>query len=130
MLGLLCFAPYRESTRENAKPAANRRLQLQMQRDLCYIECVEAVQSTSALGKKPWSDTAGTRLPKWSDRLRASVGGTGRFSHFLFLCAAPLISTPLETVDALVEDVAKFVCVVESYPEPEITWTRNSIPIR
>ncbi|XP_054253395.1 muscle, skeletal receptor tyrosine-protein kinase isoform X3 [Indicator indicator] len=43
---------------------------------------------------------------------------------------APLISTPLETVDALVEDVAKFVCVVESYPEPEITWTRNSIPIR
>ncbi|NXP32474.1 MUSK kinase, partial [Leiothrix lutea] len=46
------------------------------------------------------------------------------------LHAAPLISTPLETVDALVEDVAKFVCVVESYPEPEITWTRNSIPIR
>ncbi|XP_026722415.1 muscle, skeletal receptor tyrosine-protein kinase isoform X2 [Athene cunicularia] len=43
---------------------------------------------------------------------------------------APLISTPLETVDALVEDVAKFVCVVESYPEAEITWTRNSIPIR
>ncbi|XP_075383293.1 muscle, skeletal receptor tyrosine-protein kinase isoform X2 [Mycteria americana] len=43
---------------------------------------------------------------------------------------APLISTPLETVDALVEDVAKFVCVVESNPEPEITWTRNSIPIR
>ncbi|NXL23786.1 MUSK kinase, partial [Setophaga kirtlandii] len=46
------------------------------------------------------------------------------------LHTAPLISTPLETVDALVEDVAKFVCVVESYPEPEITWTRNSIPIR
>ncbi|XP_077027983.1 muscle, skeletal receptor tyrosine-protein kinase isoform X4 [Agelaius phoeniceus] len=46
------------------------------------------------------------------------------------LLKAPLISTPLETVDALVEDVAKFVCVVESYPEPEITWTRNSIPIR
>ncbi|XP_038026824.1 muscle, skeletal receptor tyrosine-protein kinase isoform X4 [Anas platyrhynchos] len=43
---------------------------------------------------------------------------------------APFISTPLETVDALVEEVAKFVCVVESYPEPEITWTRNSIPIR
>ncbi|XP_015705378.1 muscle, skeletal receptor tyrosine-protein kinase isoform X2 [Coturnix japonica] len=43
---------------------------------------------------------------------------------------APFISTPLETVDALVEDVAKFVCVVQSYPEPEITWTRNSIPIR
>lgn len=49
---------------------------------------------------------------------------------FSLLHTAPLISTPLETVDALVEDVAKFVCVVESYPEPEITWTRNSIPIR
>ncbi|XP_018777101.2 muscle, skeletal receptor tyrosine-protein kinase isoform X2 [Serinus canaria] len=46
------------------------------------------------------------------------------------LLKAPLISTPLETVDALVEDVAKFVCVVESYPDPDITWTRNSIPIR
>ncbi|XP_050185326.1 muscle, skeletal receptor tyrosine-protein kinase isoform X3 [Myiozetetes cayanensis] len=46
------------------------------------------------------------------------------------LLKAPLITTPLETLDALVEDVAKFVCVVESYPEPEITWTRNSIPIR
>ncbi|XP_010084985.1 PREDICTED: muscle, skeletal receptor tyrosine protein kinase-like, partial [Pterocles gutturalis] len=43
---------------------------------------------------------------------------------------APFISTPLETVDVLVEDIAKFVCIVESYPEPEITWTRNSIPIR
>lgn len=49
---------------------------------------------------------------------------------FSLLHTAPLISTPLETVDALVEDVAKFVCVVESNPEPEITWTRNSIPIR
>ncbi|XP_030910161.1 muscle, skeletal receptor tyrosine-protein kinase isoform X3 [Melopsittacus undulatus] len=46
------------------------------------------------------------------------------------LLKAPLISTPLETVDALVEEVAKFVCVVESYPQPEITWTRNGIPIR
>uniref|UniRef100_A0A8C3FPR9 receptor protein-tyrosine kinase n=1 Tax=Chrysemys picta bellii TaxID=8478 RepID=A0A8C3FPR9_CHRPI len=43
---------------------------------------------------------------------------------------APLINTPLETVDALVEEVAKFMCVVDSYPEPEITWTRNNIPIR
>nr|XP_014426423.1 muscle, skeletal receptor tyrosine-protein kinase isoform X3 [Pelodiscus sinensis] len=43
---------------------------------------------------------------------------------------APLIHTPLETVDALVEEVAKFMCVVDSYPEPEITWTRNNIPIR
>ncbi|XP_014739592.1 PREDICTED: muscle, skeletal receptor tyrosine-protein kinase isoform X1 [Sturnus vulgaris] len=52
------------------------------------------------------------------------------FSLAETLLKAPLISTPLETVDALVEDVATFVCVVESYPEPEITWTRNSIPIR
>ncbi|XP_043370967.1 muscle, skeletal receptor tyrosine-protein kinase [Dermochelys coriacea] len=43
---------------------------------------------------------------------------------------APLINTPLETVDALVEEVTKFMCVVDSYPEPEITWTRNNIPIR
>uniref|UniRef100_A0A8C0J727 receptor protein-tyrosine kinase n=1 Tax=Chelonoidis abingdonii TaxID=106734 RepID=A0A8C0J727_CHEAB len=43
---------------------------------------------------------------------------------------APFINTPLETVDALVEEVAKFMCVVDSYPEPEITWTRNNIPIR
>ncbi|EMP30780.1 Muscle, skeletal receptor tyrosine protein kinase [Chelonia mydas] len=46
------------------------------------------------------------------------------------LSVAPLINTPLETVDALVEEVAKFMCVVDSYPEPEITWTRNNIPIR
>uniref|UniRef100_A0A8C8RFG7 receptor protein-tyrosine kinase n=1 Tax=Pelusios castaneus TaxID=367368 RepID=A0A8C8RFG7_9SAUR len=47
------------------------------------------------------------------------------------LCsAAPLIKTPLETMDALVEEVTKFMCVVDSYPEPEITWTRNNIPIR
>ncbi|XP_069097030.1 muscle, skeletal receptor tyrosine-protein kinase [Pleurodeles waltl] len=43
---------------------------------------------------------------------------------------APLITTPLETLDALVEEVATFMCVVDSNPEPEITWTRNSIPIR
>ncbi|XP_077672610.1 muscle, skeletal receptor tyrosine-protein kinase isoform X3 [Eretmochelys imbricata] len=43
---------------------------------------------------------------------------------------APFINIPLETVDALVEEVAKFMCVVDSNPEPEITWTRNNIPIR
>ncbi|KAJ6669467.1 hypothetical protein lerEdw1_000015 [Lerista edwardsae] len=43
---------------------------------------------------------------------------------------APIITTPLETVDALVEEVATFVCVVESKPQAEITWTRNNIPIR
>nr|XP_033782342.1 muscle, skeletal receptor tyrosine-protein kinase isoform X1 [Geotrypetes seraphini] len=43
---------------------------------------------------------------------------------------APFITTPLETLDALVEEVATFMCAVDSYPQPEIIWTRNSIPIR
>ncbi|XP_069601614.1 muscle, skeletal receptor tyrosine-protein kinase [Ranitomeya imitator] len=43
---------------------------------------------------------------------------------------APFITTPLETLDALVEDVATFMCTVDSYPQSEITWTRNNIPIR
>ncbi|XP_029470685.1 muscle, skeletal receptor tyrosine-protein kinase isoform X2 [Rhinatrema bivittatum] len=43
---------------------------------------------------------------------------------------APFITTPLETLDALVEEVATFMCAVDSYPQPEITWTRNNIPIR
>ncbi|XP_018412722.1 PREDICTED: muscle, skeletal receptor tyrosine-protein kinase [Nanorana parkeri] len=43
---------------------------------------------------------------------------------------APFITTPLETLDGLVEDVATFMCAVDSYPPPEITWTRNNIPIR
>ncbi|XP_015679559.1 muscle, skeletal receptor tyrosine-protein kinase isoform X5 [Protobothrops mucrosquamatus] len=43
---------------------------------------------------------------------------------------APIITTSLETVDALVEEAATFVCVVKSFPQAEITWTRNNIPIR
>ncbi|XP_060093149.1 muscle, skeletal receptor tyrosine-protein kinase [Heteronotia binoei] len=43
---------------------------------------------------------------------------------------APIISTALETVDALVEEIATFVCVVEAYPQAEVTWTRNNILIR
>ncbi|XP_053321821.1 muscle, skeletal receptor tyrosine-protein kinase [Spea bombifrons] len=43
---------------------------------------------------------------------------------------APFITTPLETVDALVEEVATFMCAVDSNPQSEITWTRNNIPIR
>ncbi|XP_063311337.1 muscle, skeletal receptor tyrosine-protein kinase [Pelobates fuscus] len=43
---------------------------------------------------------------------------------------APFITTPLETLDALVEEVATFMCAVDSYPQSEITWTRNNIPIR
>lgn len=49
---------------------------------------------------------------------------------FFFFPVAPIITTPLETVDALVEEVATFVCVVESNPQAEISWTRNNIPIR
>lgn len=124
----------KDSTRENTKPAtSNRRLELQMQRYLYYSEHMEGMQNTTVLEKKPWSDHPGTQPPPpkgFGQHSCLSSGGTRRFSHFLFLHTAPLISTPLETVDALVEDVAKFVCVVESYPEPEITWTRNSIPIR
>uniref|UniRef100_H3AUZ8 receptor protein-tyrosine kinase n=1 Tax=Latimeria chalumnae TaxID=7897 RepID=H3AUZ8_LATCH len=43
---------------------------------------------------------------------------------------APRIINTLETVDALVEEAATFVCAVESNPQAEITWTRNNIPIR
>ncbi|KAM9329668.1 muscle, skeletal receptor tyrosine-protein kinase [Gastrophryne carolinensis] len=43
---------------------------------------------------------------------------------------APFITTPLETLDGLVEDVATFMCAVDSYPPSEIAWTRNNIPIR
>ncbi|XP_069779050.1 muscle, skeletal receptor tyrosine-protein kinase [Narcine bancroftii] len=43
---------------------------------------------------------------------------------------APQITSPLETVDALVEEEASFMCAVDSYPVAEITWTRNNIPIR
>lgn len=46
------------------------------------------------------------------------------------LLVAPVITTPLETVDALVEEVATFMCAVESYPQPEISWTRNKILIK
>ncbi|XP_041042779.1 muscle, skeletal receptor tyrosine-protein kinase [Carcharodon carcharias] len=52
----------------------------------------------------------------------SSVDGT--------LPKAPQITSPLETVDALVEDEASFLCGVDSYPTAEIIWTRNNIPIR
>uniref|UniRef100_A0A670ZH12 receptor protein-tyrosine kinase n=1 Tax=Pseudonaja textilis TaxID=8673 RepID=A0A670ZH12_PSETE len=48
----------------------------------------------------------------------------------VYFVTAPIITTPLETVDALVEEAATFVCVVKSFPQAEITWTRNNIPIR
>ncbi|OBS81926.1 hypothetical protein A6R68_24083, partial [Neotoma lepida] len=51
------------------------------------------------------------------------------FSGTEKLPKAPVITTPLETVDALVEEVATFMCAVESYPQPEISWTRNKILI-
>nr|XP_004657059.2 muscle, skeletal receptor tyrosine-protein kinase isoform X7 [Jaculus jaculus] len=52
------------------------------------------------------------------------------FSWTEKLPKAPVITTPLETVDALVEEVATFMCAVESYPQPEISWTRNKILIK
>uniref|UniRef100_A0A8D1HXD8 receptor protein-tyrosine kinase n=2 Tax=Sus scrofa TaxID=9823 RepID=A0A8D1HXD8_PIG len=52
------------------------------------------------------------------------------FSGTEKLPKAPVITTPLETVDALVEEVATFMCAVESYPQPEISWTRNKILIK
>ncbi|XP_053414649.1 muscle, skeletal receptor tyrosine-protein kinase isoform X2 [Nycticebus coucang] len=52
------------------------------------------------------------------------------FSGTQKLPKAPVITTPLETVDALVEEVATFMCAVESYPQPEISWTRNKILIK
>lgn len=51
-------------------------------------------------------------------------------SPLFLLFLAPVITTPLETVDALVEEVATFMCAVESYPQPEISWTRNKILIK
>ncbi|XP_074251265.1 muscle, skeletal receptor tyrosine-protein kinase isoform X3 [Saimiri boliviensis] len=52
------------------------------------------------------------------------------FSGTEKLPKAPVITTPLETVDALVEEVVTFMCAVESYPQPEISWTRNKILIK
>uniref|UniRef100_A0A8C5LUU6 receptor protein-tyrosine kinase n=1 Tax=Leptobrachium leishanense TaxID=445787 RepID=A0A8C5LUU6_9ANUR len=49
---------------------------------------------------------------------------------FVLLSSAPFITTPLETLDALVEEVATFMCAVDSNPQSEILWTRNNIPIR
>ncbi|XP_064414501.1 muscle, skeletal receptor tyrosine-protein kinase isoform X5 [Latimeria chalumnae] len=52
------------------------------------------------------------------------------FNYAETLPKAPRIINTLETVDALVEEAATFVCAVESNPQAEITWTRNNIPIR
>ncbi|KAK1800578.1 hypothetical protein P4O66_005788 [Electrophorus voltai] len=43
---------------------------------------------------------------------------------------APQITTSLETVDALLDQNATFICEVDSYPLADITWTRNNYPIR
>ncbi|XP_030623308.1 muscle, skeletal receptor tyrosine-protein kinase isoform X2 [Chanos chanos] len=43
---------------------------------------------------------------------------------------APRITTQLETVDALLDHNATFICEVDSYPPADITWTRNNYPIR
>lgn len=60
----------------------------------------------------------------------AAYRGSVHSSHLHSPPLAPVITTPLETVDALVEEVATFMCAVESYPQPEISWTRNKILIK
>uniref|UniRef100_A0A3B1ITI4 receptor protein-tyrosine kinase n=1 Tax=Astyanax mexicanus TaxID=7994 RepID=A0A3B1ITI4_ASTMX len=42
---------------------------------------------------------------------------------------APRITTLLETVDALLDHNATFICEVDSYPTADISWTRNNHPI-
>lgn len=43
---------------------------------------------------------------------------------------APKITTLLETVDALLDHNATFICEVDSHPLADITWMRNNYPIR
>ncbi len=47
-----------------------------------------------------------------------------------FSIAAPRITTLLETVDASLDHNTTFICEVDSYPQADITWTRNNYPIR
>uniref|UniRef100_A0A8C1H0R4 receptor protein-tyrosine kinase n=1 Tax=Cyprinus carpio carpio TaxID=630221 RepID=A0A8C1H0R4_CYPCA len=49
---------------------------------------------------------------------------------FSFSISAPRITTLLETVDASLDHNATFICEVDSYPQADITWTRNNYPIR
>ncbi|KAG1971017.1 muscle, skeletal receptor tyrosine-protein kinase [Pimephales promelas] len=43
---------------------------------------------------------------------------------------APRITTLVETVDASLDHNATFICEVDSYPQADISWTRNNYPIR
>uniref|UniRef100_A0A8C1GZD6 receptor protein-tyrosine kinase n=1 Tax=Cyprinus carpio TaxID=7962 RepID=A0A8C1GZD6_CYPCA len=52
------------------------------------------------------------------------------FSQSEGLQRAPRITTLLETVDASLDHNATFICEVDSYPQADITWTRNNYPIR
>ncbi|XP_016295720.1 muscle, skeletal receptor tyrosine protein kinase-like isoform X2 [Sinocyclocheilus anshuiensis] len=56
------------------------------------------------------------------------------FLAYFSLCdglqRAPRITTLLETVDASLDHNATFICEVDSYPQADITWTRNNYPIR
>ncbi|XP_049324431.1 muscle, skeletal receptor tyrosine-protein kinase isoform X3 [Astyanax mexicanus] len=49
--------------------------------------------------------------------------------HFSLSFSAPRITTLLETVDALLDHNATFICEVDSYPTADISWTRNNHPI-
>lgn len=53
-----------------------------------------------------------------------------KVSCFLYVSyLAPRIITLLETVDALLDHNATFICEVESRPPADITWTKNNHPI-
>uniref|UniRef100_A0A671RJD4 Muscle, skeletal receptor tyrosine protein kinase-like n=1 Tax=Sinocyclocheilus anshuiensis TaxID=1608454 RepID=A0A671RJD4_9TELE len=51
-------------------------------------------------------------------------------NNSMVLSWSPRITTLLETVDASLDHNATFICEVDSYPQADITWTRNNYPIR
>jgi len=50
--------------------------------------------------------------------------------YLSFSISAPRITTLVETVDASLDHNATFICEVDSYPQADISWTRNNYPIR
>ncbi|XP_041915077.1 muscle, skeletal receptor tyrosine-protein kinase isoform X1 [Alosa sapidissima] len=53
-----------------------------------------------------------------------------QISSVASLQRAPKITTLLETVDALLDHNATFICEVDSDPPADVSWTRNNEPIR
>lgn len=57
------------------------------------------------------------------------IGGLlllAHITHAAFRQRAPRITTPLETVDALLDHNATFICEVDADPPADISWTRNN----